>query len=159
MNIQLFRVIRPSCVRSANRTKCKTLMLLTATTVLAVLPISVGLSAQQFTTINVPGATATFALSTNPPGDIVGDYQDSSGNCHGFLLSKGKFTSIDFPGALFTAADGIGVNPRGDIVGDYVDSSGNGHGFLLSKGKFTSIDFPGALGTAAFGINPQGEIV
>ena len=61
-------------------------MLLTAITVLATLPISVGLSAQQFTTIDVPGATATFALSTNPPGDIVGDYQDSRGNSHGFLL-------------------------------------------------------------------------
>ena len=131
MNIQLFRVIRPSCVRSANRTKCKTLMLLTATTVLATLPISVGLSAQQFTTIDVPGATATFALSTNPPGDIVGDYQDSRGNSHGFLLRKGKFTTIDVPGATHTEA--IGINPPGDIVGFYDDRSGNSHGFLLSK--------------------------
>src|SRR5438270_911714 len=157
MNIQLFRVIRPSCVRSANRTKCKTLMLLTATTVLATLPISVGLSAQQFTTIDVPGATATFALSTNPPGDIVGDYQDSRGNSHGFLLSKGKLTTIDFPGALGTLA--FGINPQGEIVGLYFDSSGNGHGFLLSNGTFTTIDVPGATFTAAESITPQGGIV
>jgi hypothetical protein len=72
MNIQLFRAIRPSNVRSASRTKCKTLMLLTATTVLAALPISVGLSAQQkFTTIDVPGATGTSADAINPRGDIV----------------------------------------------------------------------------------------
>ena len=148
MNIQLFRAIRPSCVRSANRTKCKTLMLLTATTVLATLPISVGLSAQQFTTIDVPGATATFALSTNPPGDIVGDYQDSSGNSHGFLLSKGKLTTIDFPGALGTLA--FGINPQGEIVGLYFDSSGNGHGFLLSNGTLTTIDVPGAVVAGAW---------
>ena len=92
MNIQLFPVIRPSNVRSANRTKCKTLMLLTATTVLAALPISVGLSAQQkFTTIDVPGATSTVALGITPAGEIVGGYTDSSGNTHGFLLtSDGK---------------------------------------------------------------------
>ena len=42
-----------------------------------------------------------------------------------------KFTTIDVPGSLFTAANGI--NARGDIVGDYIDSDGNEHGFLLSK--------------------------
>ena len=159
MNIQLFRVIRPSCVRSANRTKCKTLMLLTATTVLATLPISVGLSAQQFTTIDFPGAifTAADGIGVNPRGDIVGDYVDSSGNGHGFVLSKGKFTSIDFPGALGTAA--FGINPQGEIVGPYFDNSGNGHGFLLSNGAFTSIDFPGATFTVAGSITPQGKIV
>ena len=89
MNIQLFRAIRPSNVLSANRTKSKTLMLLRAITVLATLPISVGLSAQQkFTTIDVPGATFTDAVAINPRGDIVGAYIDTSGNFHGFLLSK-----------------------------------------------------------------------
>jgi len=154
--MKLFRLIRPSYVRSANRTKYKTLMLLTATTVLATLPISVGLSAQQFTQIDVPGATATFAISANPRGDIVGDYQDSSGSSHGFLLSKGTFTSFDAPGAIHT--EEIGINPSGDIVGFYIDSSGINHGFLLSKGKFTTIDFPGASGTLGFSISPQGDI-
>ena len=89
MNMQLFHKIRPSNLRSANRTKCKTLMLLAAVAVLATLPISVGLSAQQkFTTIDAPGATSTFALGINPPGDIVGFYDDHSGNPHGFLLGK-----------------------------------------------------------------------
>ena len=37
---------------------------------------------------DVPGATGTFAESITPLGDIVGLYQDSSGNDHGFLLSK-----------------------------------------------------------------------
>jgi hypothetical protein len=42
----------------------------------------------------------------------------------------GTFTSIDFPGASFTQAQGI--NPRGDIVGRY-DSAGMTHGFLFSE--------------------------
>ncbi len=86
---------------------------------------------KKFTQIDVPGASFTQALAINPRGDIVGLYFDSSGNGHGFLLSKGAFTTIDLPGAVLTDANGI--NPRGDIVGDYIDSSGNGHGFLLSK--------------------------
>jgi probable HAF family extracellular repeat protein len=158
VNIQLFRAIRPSNVRSANRTKSKTLMLATAITVLATLPISVGLSAQQkFTTIDVPGATLTIAFGINPRGDIVGLYLDTSGNEHGFLLSNGTFTTIDVPGAISTNA--LGINPRGDIVGGYGDTSINFHGFLLSKGKFTTIDVPGAVQTEAIGNNPQGDIV
>jgi probable HAF family extracellular repeat protein len=67
------------------------------------------------------------------------------------------FTSIDYPGAVLTNAQGI--SPGGDIVGAYTDTSGKQHGFLLSNGNFTSIDFPGAVATTARGINPGGEIV
>src|ERR1700719_2054577 len=148
--MKLFRVIRPTNVRSANRTKCKTLMLLTATTVLATLPISVGLSAQKFTTIDVPGATSTAAEAINPQGDIVLAVSEASGNVPGFLLSKGKFASFAVPAAFDTTP--LGINPQGDIVGVY----DNAHGFLLSKGKFTTIDVPGAVAAVPFGINPQG---
>jgi len=86
-------------------------------------------------------------------------------NTHGFLLRKGKFTTIDAPGASFpppptsggTAATGI--NPQGDIVGDYTDSSDNIHGFLLRKGSFTTIDAPGSNFTSPSAINPRGDIV
>ena len=68
----------------------------------------------------------------------------------------GTFTSIDFPSASFTQAQGI--NPRGDIVGQYI-SACVGHGFLISRGSFTTIDFPGANSSFARGINPRGDIV
>src|SRR6266567_4952490 len=67
------------------------------------------------------------------------------------------FTTIDFPGAVLTDAEGI--NPGGEIVGWYVDSAGKQHGFLLSGGQFTSIDYPGAIATDARGISPDGDIV
>ena len=67
------------------------------------------------------------------------------------------FSSIDYPGAVLTNAQGI--NPGGDIVGFYTDSSGKQHGFLLSNGNFSSLDFPGATVTLARGIAPDGDIV
>jgi probable HAF family extracellular repeat protein len=113
-----------------------------------------------FTTIDVPGASSTGAFAIvriNPSGDIVGSYGSADGKTHGFLLSKGVYTSIDFPGAGVTSANGI--NSEGEIVGAYRDGNGRAHGFLLSEGTFTNIDFPGATFTAADGINPSGSIV
>jgi len=43
-------------------------------------------------------------------------------------MEGGTFTSIDFPGATYTAATAI--NQRGDIVGRYV-ADGLTRGFLL----------------------------
>lgn len=67
------------------------------------------------------------------------------------------FSSIDFPGASLTQANGI--NAAGDVVGLYKDAAGKQHGFLLSGEIFTSIDFPGAVSTDARGIGPGGDIV
>jgi len=47
---------------------------------------------------------------------------------YGFLWHKGKFTSVDIPGAIETVV--FGINSAGDIVGLYVDAT-TGHGFLL----------------------------
>ena len=101
------------------------------------------LSNGQFTSIDFPGAfdTAPAAIpfvGINAPGDSVSSYCDgapctpaSNGKVHGFLLTEGEFTSIDFPGAFLTAASGI--NNRGDIVGVYVDTNRQGHGFLRTR--------------------------
>jgi probable HAF family extracellular repeat protein len=90
-----------------------------------------------FIVIDPPG-TSFFAaaLGINPQGDIVGTYFDSSGNSHGFLLSKGTFTDIDVPGSLGASpgtTTASGINPQGAIVGYYFGSGFNIHGFLLSK--------------------------
>jgi uncharacterized membrane protein len=74
------------------------------------------------------------------------------------LASGATFTTIDFPGAVYTLATDI--NKTGEIVGRYIDTAGINHGFLLSNGSFSSIDFPGATGfTRALGINSGGDIV
>ncbi|PYS58444.1 MAG: hypothetical protein DMF74_23840, partial [Acidobacteria bacterium] len=69
----------------------------------------------------------------------------------------GRFTTIDYPGAVFTQA--LSINPRGDIVGSYVDSGNVEHGFLLRNGAFTSFDYPTAVWTEGWGISPSGDIV
>ncbi len=115
---------------------------------------------------------------THPRGDIVGLFVDGVGGQHGFLLSAGQFTTIDFPGAVATSANGIG--PSGDIVGNYTapytlgvsntapvnspaycPAAGSAaciKGFLYSHGKFSTLLFPGHPGAVPQRITPDGDI-
>src|SRR5215472_12793340 len=132
-----------------------------------------------FITIDVPGAASTGSavgrvrLKMNSQGQIVGGYSDTLGKEHGFLLSNGNFTNIDYPGAIFTTL--CDISPSGDTLlgiyqdanfilhgfllsqgnlstidvgGVFVDSSGRFHGWVLSGGIFTQIDFPGSTFTS-----------
>jgi uncharacterized membrane protein len=72
-------------------------------------------------------------------------------------LTAQTFTTIDFPGSVFTFA--VDINKTRQIVGTYADTAGINHGFLLSRGTFTDITFPGAVLTHLLGINGSGDIV
>ena len=64
------------------------------------------------------------------------------GRSHGFLLDRGEFTTIDFPGAVFTSAQGI--NPAGDVVGLYeLPTDTDFRGYLFRQGTFFPIEIPG----------------
>ena len=67
------------------------------------------------------------------------------------------FITLDYPGAVFTAADDI--NNSGQITGWYIDPSGAFHGFMLNNGNYASIAFPSAVHTSGLGINANGDIV
>ena len=110
----------------------------------------------RFSRIDFPGAASTLAAAINARGDVVGSYQDSAGNTHGFLLRQGTFSTIDFPDASLTFPRAI--NARGDIAGQIFGLGGDEHGFLLHDGVFAQIDFPGASATTARGINNVGDI-
>jgi hypothetical protein len=58
-----------------------------------------------YQTIDPPGSTYTVAESINTSGEIVGYYQDSSGQC-GFLDNNGIYTTIDLPGSSGAIASG-----------------------------------------------------
>lgn len=119
----------------------------------------------EFSQIDFPGATDTDTrpVGINSRGDIVGFYcvDTPAPQCglvvnnrtHGFLLSDGKFTTIDFPDALGTQA--YKINARGQILGRYRDDGPEkrSHLFLLSDGDFTTIDVPGAFETGVDGAN------
>jgi uncharacterized membrane protein len=66
---------------------------------------------------DVPGARLTLPQGFNNRGQIVGLYFDSDGEQHGYLLERGRFTTIDVPGTA--ATDAFGINDRGQIVGGY----------------------------------------
>ena len=96
-----------------------------------------------------------MGLGINDFGDVVGDYVDSAGNRHGFLRSKGVYTTLDVPGAVFTVAEAINI--FGQITGLYIDANGNQHGFVLCLGIYATIDVPGGTNTGVFSVNASGR--
>lgn len=115
-----------------------------------------------FTPILFPNSDSTVPAGINDEGDIVGWYFDKVG-MHGFFLSGGTYTSIDFPGAAaYTQA--WKINDAGEIAGRYKGATdGKFHMFVLSEGNFTPIsDLPGVFETAVWedgGLNGGGQIV
>ena len=133
-----------------------------------------------FASVDVPGASNTFATGINARGAIVGIYYDNAGNEHGLLLKNGNFSTVDVPGSqvgvsgtLQTEANGI--NARGDIVGDYFAPPGAPgapdctadtppfspqcrRGFLYRDGQFSDVLVPGKKGSVPNAISPNGTI-
>jgi hypothetical protein len=85
------------------------------------------------------GAAATEARSINWEDEIAGDYVDSAGGVHGFvlddLLGTPQWTApIDDPrGEGQTAV--MGIENHHHLVGYYTDGAGNTNGFLASPKK------------------------
>lgn len=130
-------------------------------------------------------ALQTVPMGINASGNIVGSYVDAVGNTHGFLLSHGRFKTLDVPGVL-AGVDGAlptspsGINPAGDIVGFYVAPyrpgvsdvapqnspiycPGSGSfacwkGFLYKRGEFSTVLFPDHPGAVAWHITADGDI-
>jgi probable HAF family extracellular repeat protein len=117
-----------------------------------------------FTTIQVPGASETFADGINNHGEIAGFFDDTSGP-HGFVDKGGTFATIDPPsGPLVNSFTGIGINGHGQTVGEALIINSNGQdvgsvGFVNSGGVFTAINGPNGAAVHPFGINNRGQVV
>jgi hypothetical protein len=112
----------------------------------------------QFTQFeDVPGAGTTVAIAILG-SDVVGGYVDAAKIGHGFLLSDGQFTTIDYPAAGVTNTVVNAINGRGEMAGRYV-TNGVNHGFLLSGGQFHGLDYPGATYTAVEAIAVNGDLL
>ena len=74
-------------------------------------------------------ADSTTAEGINNAGTIVGWYA-VDGLAHGFVLSKGVFTTVDVDVPNATATQIRSINAKGEIVGVYFDGAGIQHGFL-----------------------------
>jgi uncharacterized membrane protein len=108
-------------------------------------------------------ANFSEATKNNDRGDVVGFFIDDAGLNHGFLLSRGAFTTLDFPGTNFTRA--WGINQRGVVVGEWAifDALGNEvayGGFVWKDNAFTDVKiFPGAGIGGVLSINEYGDLV
>ena len=108
------------------------------------------------------GTNFSQARDINDRGDIVGSFIGDDGFFHGFVLSKGVLTTLDFPSASQTQA--FGINESGNVVGswDLLDADGNlleEHGFKWKNGVFTEVNFPGSVDSGINGINARGDFV
>jgi probable HAF family extracellular repeat protein len=116
---------------------------------------------QHFISFEVPGSAAmnTAPHGINDAGQVAGSFNDGTDPnlVHSFLLNKGEFTTIDYPGASVTAV--FGMNERGDMVGGCTCIDGMNHGFLFANGGFTIISYPAASRTRPRGLNDRGQIV
>jgi uncharacterized membrane protein len=76
----------------------------------------------------------------------------------GFLLQRGRYTTIEVPGATVETAP-TGINNRGQIVGTARNGTGGDRGFLRdAHGRITTIRVPGAKATTAQKLNDRGQI-
>jgi hypothetical protein len=131
--------------------------------------------AYNYASIDYPNAIRTRTFGISPGGVIVGDYRDSSGSLHGFLLVGGQYITVDVPGALIGLTGGLptslkGINPAGDIVGFYFAPPGSSadctvaatppcqKGFLLHRGIFSTVVPKGHDGSIPQRITPTGDI-
>ena len=126
------------------------------------LSVPIAALAANVSTIDVPGPLGvggTAPQAINSLGAITGFSLDAAGVAHGFLLWKGKFTTIGYPGALQTSPRGI--NNEGDVVGQFDNGpASTTSGFIREEnGTFRKVDYPGATATGLFGMNEREQIV
>jgi len=120
-----------------------------------------------FFALDVPGADSTEIHGVIRTGpllqyvEVVGFFHDAHGT-HGFVWSRGHFTTLNYPGAKNTWT--LGINGHQEIVGTYAGSDGIGHGFHYAGGTYTNITCPLTRGpgpgdVAPNAINDAGTIV
>lgn len=120
-----------------------------------------------FTPVVYPGAGFSATEDINEKDQLIGIYSSADANQHGYLLSNGQFTSVDFPdvkaqfpatldigGAIYTQTDfeatqPFGLNDRGDFVGfiasAYNAPDGSFAGYLKTGFVATAVPEPGNL--------------
>lgn len=106
------------------------------------------------------GEQMSRAFGINNAGEVVGQFDSSSGNTHAFLYSNGAFSDLGTLGGPSSAA--FAINNSGVIVGASQSSQSNGglvQAFAYTPGiGMTNIIPPGYQG-AALSVNDSGVVV
>jgi hypothetical protein len=117
--------------------------------------VAVALAALTVSALTPAAATAqpTGTTVTTTPGPAPAIVP---GN--GFLLSKGRFTTIDPPGSVRTKPTAI--SNRGQVLFKYVDASGSPRAAVRDpRGVYRGIAVPGAVFTEPYDSDEHGRIV
>jgi probable HAF family extracellular repeat protein len=102
-------------------------------------------------------ATATAAAPAQVEVSGRGTATTPSSLTPGFLLDRGRYITIEVPGATVETS-ALGINNLGQIVGG-ARGSGSGSGYLRdARGRITTFRFPGAGSTAAQKVNDRGQV-
>jgi probable HAF family extracellular repeat protein len=108
--------------------------------------------------LDMPGVTATFAISINNAGLIAVQGFTSGGAFISAVYNGTTYRPLNVPGAGTISAIHT-INNHNQCVFSWTDAGGNFHGSFYSNGVFTQLDFPSAFGTRADGINDHAGIV
>jgi probable HAF family extracellular repeat protein len=115
-----------------------------------------------FSTIQVSGVPPenVGAIAINNQGQVLGGFEDGTGQSHLFLDSNGVVTILNLP----LPGGPQAFNDLGQMAGFFFNGTlENGFAgydsFLYSNGAVSTFRFPGAFATQALSLNNQGQIV
>lgn len=116
------------------------------------------------TTLQAAANASTIPLGVSPDGSaVVGVYLPASGPQNGleigFLYANGGYTTLAYPHAIGTTANGV----YGDlwVAGSYFTGTAPklvAHGYLYKAGKYYPFEVPGAASTQIGGANARGQL-
>jgi uncharacterized membrane protein len=101
----------------------------------------------------------TMATATAAPTPM-GEHADAIPRSltPGFLLDRGRYTTLEVPGATVETA-ALGINNRGQIVGGARGGGVPDRGFLRdARGRYSTFRFPGSRSTLAQKLNDRGQL-
>jgi hypothetical protein len=112
-----------------------------------------------FTTIDGPNGPVSFpggpTIGANIVGvssdNVVGNYNDTSGNMHSFVYNAatGTYSEIKVPGSGFT--DVLGISGK-NVLGTYSGTSGFRY-FLYNGSTYSDLNVPGGINAQLTGIS------
>ena len=122
-------------------------------------PFAFTLTGTNYTRIQIPGATRSFAYDVNNRGIVVGQYRQGAGNTYAFWKrGTNAHVALEVPGADRTIA--YGINNNEVIVGAYRRTNETTfHGFIYESGYYTLFDYPNSTWTVPADLNDDGVIV
>jgi probable HAF family extracellular repeat protein len=101
-------------------------------------------------------SAATAAAAPTPMGEQADARPRSL--TPGFLLDRGRYTTIEVPGATVETS-ALGINNLGQIVGGARGGGSPDRGYLRdARGRYRTFRFPGARSTLAQKLNDRGQI-